>query len=49
MKLIEYADRDMMMLDLADTEEAAISSFGSHEMAMAIMTRCRMPPENSCG
>ena len=28
---------------------SAISSFGSHASAMAIMTRWRMPPENWCG
>ena len=28
---------------------SAMSSFGSHARAIAIMTRCRMPPENWCG
>ncbi len=28
---------------------SAISSFGSFVSAIAIITRCRMPPENSCG
>ncbi len=28
---------------------SAISSCGSQASAMAIMTRCRMPPENWCG
>ena len=28
---------------------SAISSSGSHDTAMAINTRCRMPPENWCG
>ncbi|SVK54636.1 Protein of uncharacterised function (DUF1602) [Acinetobacter baumannii] len=28
---------------------SAISSFGRHSSAMAIITRWRMPPENSCG
>ncbi len=28
---------------------SAISTAGSHESAMAIITRCRIPPENWCG
>ena len=28
---------------------SAISSFGSHESAIAIITRWRMPPDISCG
>ena len=28
---------------------SAISSFGELISAMAIIVRCRMPPENSCG
>ena len=28
---------------------SAISSFGSQESAIAIITRWRMPPENWCG
>ncbi len=28
---------------------SAISSFGEHDSAIAIITRWRMPPENSCG
>ena len=28
---------------------SAISSFGSQSRPMAIMARCRMPPENWCG
>ena len=28
---------------------SAISSFGSHDSAIAIMTRWRMPPDISCG
>ena len=28
---------------------SAISSFGSHESAIAIITRWRMPPEKRCG
>ncbi len=28
---------------------SAISSFGSHESAIAIITRCRIPPEYWCG
>ena len=28
---------------------SAISSDGLHESAIAIITRCRMPPENWCG
>ena len=28
---------------------SAMSSFGLHDSAIAIMTRCRMPPENWCG
>src|SRR5437879_5718597 len=28
---------------------SAIRSFGRHDSAIAIITRCRMPPENWCG
>ena len=28
---------------------SAISSLGSHASAIAIITRCRIPPENWCG
>ena len=28
---------------------SAISSLGLSDMAIAIMARCRMPPENWCG
>ena len=28
---------------------SAISSFGLHASAIAIIARCRMPPENWCG
>ena len=28
---------------------SAISTRGLHESAIAIITRCRMPPENWCG
>ena len=28
---------------------SAISSFGFSAIAMAIIARCRMPPENWCG
>ena len=28
---------------------SAISSSGSHDSAIAIMARCRIPPENWCG
>ena len=28
---------------------SAISTFGSHASAIAIITRCRMPPESWCG
>ena len=28
---------------------SAISTFGSSASAIAIITRCRMPPENWCG
>ena len=28
---------------------SAISSSGSHDSAIAIIARCRMPPENWCG
>ena len=28
---------------------SAISTFGSFTRAIAITTRCRIPPENSCG
>ena len=28
---------------------SAISSFGSHAIAIAIITRCCCPPDSSCG
>ncbi len=28
---------------------SAISNFGEHDSAMAIMTRWRIPPEKACG
>jgi hypothetical protein len=28
---------------------SAMSSFGSQASAIAIMTRCRIPPDNWCG
>ena len=35
--------------DVERSGSSAISSFGSQASAMAIMTRCRMPPENWWG
>src|SRR5881628_3043076 len=37
------------MTSSAVTGSFAITSFGLHARAIAIITRCRMPPENSCG
>src|SRR2546425_4408449 len=37
------------MTSSAVTGSSAITSFGLHARAIAIITRCRMPPENSCG
>ena len=38
-----------MVTSSAVVGSSAISTRGSHEMAMAIITRCRMPPERRCG
>ncbi len=38
-----------MVTSSAVVGSSAISSFGSQASAMAIITRWRMPPENSCG
>jgi hypothetical protein len=38
-----------MVTSSAVVGSSAIISSGSHDNAMAIITRWRMPPENSCG
>ena len=38
-----------MVTSSAVVGSSAIITSGSLAMAMAITTRCRMPPENSCG
>ena len=38
-----------MVTSSAVVGSSAISSFGSHASAIAIITRCRMPPESWCG
>ena len=38
-----------MVTSSAVVGSSAMSSLGSHESAMAIITRCRMPPESWCG
>ncbi|OLU10408.1 hypothetical protein BVK87_00170 [Achromobacter denitrificans] len=38
-----------MVTSSAVVGSSAISTLGSHIIAMAIMTRWRIPPENSCG
>ncbi len=38
-----------MVTSRAVVGSSAISSFGSQASAIAIITRCRMPPENWCG
>ena len=38
-----------MVTSSAVVGSSAIRTSGLHESAMAIITRCRMPPENWCG
>ena len=38
-----------MVTSSAVVGSSAMRMSGLHEMAMAIIARCRMPPENSCG
>jgi len=38
-----------MVTSSAVVGSSAIKSFGLHDIAMAIITRWRMPPENWCG
>ena len=38
-----------MVTSSAVVGSSAIRMSGLQETAMAIITRCRMPPENSCG
>ena len=38
-----------MVTSSAVVGSSAISSFGSFAIDIAIIARCRMPPENSCG
>ena len=38
-----------MVTSSAVVGSSAMSSFGSHASAIAIITRCRIPPENWCG
>ena len=38
-----------MVTSRAVVGSSAMSSFGLQDSAMAIMTRCRMPPESWCG
>jgi hypothetical protein len=38
-----------MVTSSAVVGSSAMSSLGSQDMAMAIITRWRMPPENWCG
>ncbi len=38
-----------MVTSSAVVGSSAIRSFGSFAIAIAIIARCRIPPENSCG
>ncbi len=41
--------RDCVVTSRAVVGSSAMSTAGREDMAIAIMTRCRIPPENSCG
>ena len=40
---------DWIVTSSAVVGSSAMSTSGRHDSAIAIITRCRMPPENWCG